>query len=189
MSLSFGGSKEKARKEEVQNTTQTFTPNAEYLSMVRGGLDEAMGLMGSYKPIDQARINEFANPYIDQVGEQISTQLGRTRDMASNDIRGRAAAAGAFGGSGWGLLEAENQRSFADAEAQALTGLRAGAYDRATATAQSEEERRMQTALAAIQARLGGLGLLGNWGTQTGNASGLTKSSGSGFRFGGEWKP
>ncbi len=96
MSLSFGGKKEKSS--QTQNTTQSYTPNGQYLSMVQGGLDKAMGLMGDFKPLTPDAINNFANPYIGDVGNQISSQLGRSRDLASNDIRGRAAATGAFGG-------------------------------------------------------------------------------------------
>lgn len=182
MSFSLGGKKEKSS--QTQNTTQSYTPNAQYLGMVQGGLDKALGLAGNFQPLTQEAINNFANPYIGDVGNQISSQLGRSRDLASNEIRGRAAQAGAFGGSGWGLLESENQKNFADAEAQALTGLRASAYDKATQTAQSEEQRRQQAQLASIQSYLGGLGLLGNWGTTTGNMSGTSKGSQMGFNAG-----
>lgn len=184
MSLSFGGKKEKSTTN--QNTTQTYTPDAGYLGMVNGLLGDARGIGNSYEPLTTEKINSFANPYIDEVGGQISSQLGRSRDLQANQLSGQAAAAGAFGGSGWGLLQGENTRSYADAEAQALTGLRASAYDRATQTAQSEEERRMQAAMASIQAQLGGLGLLSNWGTTTGNMAG--KTSGTSFGVNGSFK-
>lgn len=184
MSLSFGGNKQKAKQNETFDKTESFTPNAEYLGMVRGGLDKALGLAGSFNPIGTEQIDAFRNPYVDDVAGRTSQGLARSRDMQANELSGKAAAAGAFGGSGWGLLQGENTRAFADAEADALAGINAQAYDRATQVAQSEEERRMQAQLASIQSYLGGLGLLGNWGTGTSSGTGSGTSSGSGFNWG-----
>ncbi len=38
--------------------------------------------------------------------------------------------------------------------------------------------------MASVQAYLSGLGLLGDWGTKTGNASGTSKGSSMGFNAG-----
>lgn len=176
----LGGSSQKQRQE--QSTTQKYTPDQGLLDRVNPGLDSALGLMGNYKQTSQADIDRFANPYLSQVGDATSAALMRSRDVTGNNLDAQAAKAGAFGGTGWGLLRGENNRAYADAEAQALAGINAGGYQSALGAAQGENANSNQFDMGALQTYLSGLGLLGNWGTTTG--TGLTKSSGSGLTAG-----
>ena len=183
MSLSFGGSKQKSRTEE--NTSQTYTPNSQFLDMTQGGLNKSLGLIGNYHPTTQAQIDGFANPYLAQVGQATSDALHRSRDVQGNSLDAQAAKAGAFGGSGWGLLRGENNRGFADAEASALAGINANGYQSALTAAQGENANSNQFDMNALQTYLQGLGLLGNWGTTTG--TGLTKQTGSSLTASGSY--
>jgi hypothetical protein len=187
MSFGLSGSREKSRQE--QSTTQTYTPNQGFLDRVNPGLDSAMGLMGNYRQTSQADIDRFANPYLSQVGDATSAALMRSRDVTGNNLDAQAAKAGAFGGTGWGLLRGENNRAYADAEASALAGINANGYQNALGAAMGENANSNQFDMGALQTYLSGLGLLGNWGTTTGNA--LTKGTGSqigataSFKYGG----
>lgn len=183
MSLSFGGNKTKSRTEDSQ--TQTYTPNSQYLGMVQGGLDSAMGLMGGYRNTTGEDVNQFLNPYLGQVADTTSQQIQRSRDVTGNGLDAQAAAAGAFGGSGWGLLRGENNRAYADAEAGALANINAGGYNAALQAALGQNQNASAFDANAIQTYLQGLGLLGNWGTTTG--TGLSKSSGSGIQASGSF--
>lgn len=188
MSLSFGGSKSKSRNETTENTnqTQTFTPNAEFLNLTQGGLNQALGLMGNYGQTTGADVSNYLSPYQDT----INAGIRRSGQIAANNNDAQAAAAGAFGGSGWGLLRGETARGFADAEANAL----AQGYNTAQQAAMAERANAANYDMAALQTYLSGLGLLGNWGTTNtvGTGSSLSKGSGSqfgvqgGFKYGGK---
>lgn len=180
MSFSLGGSKTK----QQQQSTETYTPNAGFVS----GVNNAIGQLGAlnYQPTTQAQIDGFANPYLSQVGDATSAQLMRSRDITGNNLDAQAAKAGAFGGTGWGLLRGENNRGYADAEAQALAGINAGGYDRALGAAQTESQAQNAFQLQQLMSQLEGFGLL-NYGTtnSTGKSSGSGISAQAGFKYGG----
>lgn len=175
MSFSLGGSKQKQTQNQTQSSTSTFTPNAQFLDMTQNGLSSAMGLMGNYGVTGKADVANYLNPYQDT----ISAGIRRAGDIAANSNDAQAAAAGAFGGSGWGLLRGETARGYADAEANAL----ASGYNTALQAAMQERGNAANYDLNALQTYLSGLGLLGNWGTTTSNgtSSGVTKGSGMNF--------
>lgn len=183
MSLSFGGSKSKGREESTQtmNETSTFTPNQQFLDMTQGGLQQALGLMGGYGQTTGADVANYLNPYQDT----INAGIRRSGEIAGNNNDAQAAAAGAFGGSGWGLLRGETQRGFADAEAQAL----AQGYNTAQQAAMSERANSANYDMGALQTYLSGLGLLGNWGATntSGTGTGLSKTSGYNLGFSGTY--
>lgn len=188
MSFSLGGSKSKGREEtsQTKNETSTFTPNQQFLDMTQGGLNQALGLMGGYGQTSGADVANYLNPYQDT----ISAGIQRAGQIAGNNNDAQAAAAGAFGGSGWGLLRGETQRGVLDAEAQS----RAQGYNTALNAAMGERSNAANYDMGALQTYLSGLGLLGNWGTTTssGTGTGLNKTSGSqlgfsgGFKYGGK---
>ena len=174
MSFSLGGSKQKSSQTSSQ--TSSYTPSSEFLGMVQPGLNTALGLIGSYSPTSAESVSSYLNPYMDTVSQGIRRQA----DIAANNADAQAAAAGAFGGSGWGLLRGETERAYADAEANA----RANAYNTALQTAVGENQASQAYDLNALQSYLSGLGLLGNWGTTTGSSSGTTRGSNIGFNAG-----
>ena len=178
MGISLSGSKSKNRNEtsENMNQTQTFTPNAEFLNMTQGGLNQALGLMGGYGQTSGADVANYLNPYQDT----ISAGIQRAGQIAGNNNDAQAAAAGAFGGSGWGLLRGETQRGVLDAEAQS----RAQGYNTALNAAMGERSNAANYDMGALQTYLQGLGLLGNWGTTNTTGTGNSLSKGSGTQFG-----
>ena len=184
MSFSLGGSKQKSSQQQTENTNQTstFTPNQQFLDMTQGGLNQALGLMGGYGRTTGEDVAGYLNPYMDT----ITSGIRRSGQIAANTNDAQAAAAGAFGGSGWGLLRGETQRGFADAEANAL----AQGYGQAQQAAMAERGAGAAYDLSALQAYLGGLGLLGNWGTQNtvGTGSSTSKGTASGMQFGANFK-
>lgn len=182
MSFSLGGSKQKQTQSQTENSTSTFTPNAQFLDMTQNGLSSALGLMGNYGVTGKADVANYLNPYQDT----ISAGIRRAGDIAANNNDAQAAAAGAFGGSGWGLLRGETARGYADAEANAL----ASGYNTALQAAMQERGNAANYDMGALQTYLSGLGLLGNWGTTTSSGTSSGKSSGTklgfeaGFKYG-----
>lgn len=176
MSFSLGGSKQKSNTSENTNQTQTFTPNQQFLDMTQGGLNQALGLMGGYGQTRGVDVEGYLNPMQDT----ISAGIQRAGQIAGNNNDAQAAAAGAFGGTGWGLLRGETQRGVLDAEAQS----RAQGYNTALNAAMGERQASANYDMGALQTYLSGLGLLGNWGTTNtvGNSTG--KASGSSLNFG-----
>jgi len=172
--MALGLSKNSSKTRQETSGSETYTPNAGFTSGVQGLLNNASGM--TYSPTTQGQIDSFANPYLDQVGQNTSRQLMRSRDITGNTLDGQAAAAGAFGGSGWGLLRGENNRAYADAESNALANINANGYQSALTAAQGENQSANQFSLSSLLAQLQGYGLL-NYGTTTTN--GLTKGKGT----------
>lgn len=188
MSLSFGGSKQKQQQSQSQTTNETsrFTPDQSVVDMTNSGLARTLGLVGGYQRTSPQDIAGFLNPMQDTINAGVQRQAR----IAGNSVDGQAAAAGAFGGSGWGLLRGETERAYADATAQAT----AQGYGTALNAAMGDNQNASAYDLNAIQTYLQGLGLMGNWGTTnaTGTSSGTSKGSGSkmgfeaGFKYGGK---
>lgn len=176
MGFSLGGSKQKSSQNQTQNSTSTFTPNQQFLNQVQSGVGSAMGLMGGYDRTTGADVSNYLNPYMDT----ITDGLARQSQIAGNVNDAQAAAAGAFGGLGWGLLRGETQRGYADAQAGAL----AQGYNTAQQAAIGENQAAQNYDLQALQTYLSGLGLLGNWGTTTSSGTSSGTSKGSGMNFG-----
>jgi hypothetical protein len=103
------------------------------------------GLTGAkdYNRNFQDLVNQSNNPYQDQVVNQTIADLNRARQMTQNQIGGQAAKAGAFGGSRQALLEAENNRNFADRTAAAVGQLRQQGFESAANRAQQENLQRL----------------------------------------------
>lgn len=179
MALGFGKNSNKSRQEtsNTMNETSSFTPNQQFLDMTQGGLNQALGLMGNYGVTGARDVENYLNPYQDT----INAGIRRSGQIAANSNDAQAAAAGAFGGTGWGLLRGETARGFADAEANAL----AAGYNTALNAAMGERANAANYDMAALQTYLSGLGLLGNWGTTTtsGTSTGLSKGKNTGYGF------
>jgi len=104
-------------------------------------------------------VQRFLNPATDQVVDRALQDIERSRQLAQQRVGDRAVAAGAFGGSRQGIVEAETNRGFADTAADTAAQLRQQAFDRATALQQAEFDRGLtaqrsnqQAGLAAGQA-------------------------------------
>ena len=91
----------------------------------------------------QQGMQQFMNPYTDQVVNQSLKDLDRARIMSNQGISSSAAKAGAFGGSREALMRSENNRNFLD-RAGALSGqLRQQGFQTASQLAQDENLKRL----------------------------------------------
>lgn len=77
-------------------------------------------------------INQYQNPYTQQVVDTTLSDLDRQRQMQQQQINAQAASRGAYGGSRQAVAEAENARNYADVGARTAAGLRSQGFDRAT---------------------------------------------------------
>lgn len=126
------------------------------LGNARQGFRDAMDFQAGQ--IGQTDLSQYMNPYQQQVIDNATRDMNRARQMARGDIAGRAAAAGAFGGARHGLVEAENNRNFAQAVADMTAQQRAASFDNAQNMAQQDIQNRMQ----GQQMRTDAAGQLGN---------------------------
>lgn len=153
-------------------------PGAAPLSEV-AGLPSLMALLGSgsgfgggsysfsgggggggaaYTPgqVDINRIQEFFNPFQDEVIGGLQGDFDRLRSVTSSRAARQATAEGAFGGSRSAVLEAMGLRDVGNQEASTLAGVRSSGYESARNTALQEwmqgEQGRAQLAAANASA-------------------------------------
>ena len=99
-------------------------------------------------------LQNYMNPYENQVVQQSLSDIERSRLMAQNVGGAQAGAANAFGGSRQGIAEAETNRAFAEQAARTASSLRQSGYDRSTQLAGQDIATRMQAGLANQGANL-----------------------------------
>lgn len=90
-------------------------------------------------------MGQYMNPYTNQVVNRSMQDMNQARQMAMNDVGAQATAAGAFGGSRHGLVEAQTNREFADAAGDMSAGLRQQGYNTALGAAQFDAGQRQNT--------------------------------------------
>ena len=98
-------------------------PNAGMTATQYGNANQSLAGPVDYqqqKTLQQG-MQQFLNPYTDQVVNQSLKDLDRARIMSNQNISSSAAKAGAFGGSREALMRSENNRNFLD-RAGALAG-------------------------------------------------------------------
>jgi hypothetical protein len=91
----------------------------------------------------QDQVQQFMNPYTDQVINSSLNDINRMRQMADRSTSGSAAKAGAFGGSREALMRAENQRNALDQAARTAGQLRSSGFNTAANLAQQQEMQRL----------------------------------------------
>ena len=134
-----------------------------------GGSDVAFGKIGdvdrrvsqleaggarSYDPNDVSR---FMNPFEDEVVQRALSDIQTESDKARQQRRAEAAAAGAFGGSRAGAVEAQLDRATLEQQAQTAAELRRAGFESASERAQKAFEDQQNRFLAANQLGLGSL--------------------------------
>lgn len=125
----------------------------------------------------QLNMDQFQNPYTDQVVNQTLSDLDSQRQQAVNQGQDSSISAGAFNGSRSALVDAATNGEFADASARAAGQLRQQGYNTALGAAQNQQQlqnqnnqfnsqQNLQSQLANQQAGLSGaqLGLAGSQG-------------------------
>lgn len=89
-------------------------------------------------------MQQYMNPYTQQVVDTSLQDLERSRQMAQQQGAAQAVKSKAFGGSRQGVAEAETNRAYADQAAKTAAGLRSQGFDTASQLAQADLARQMQ---------------------------------------------
>lgn len=109
-----------------------------------GAYSAALG--GTAGAMAGPNIDQFMNPYTEQVTQQTMGDLERQRQMAMNDTGAAATQANAFGGSRHGVAEALTNEGFARQGAQTFANLNQQGFDTALGAAQNQQQIGMQGA-------------------------------------------
>jgi hypothetical protein len=88
-------------------------------------------------------MNQFTNPYYDQVIDAALGRLGQTRDQNLLAVRDQAEAAGAFGGARQGLVEAEVMDDYTQSAGDLSSQLYQRMFDTSLGAAQQAENQRL----------------------------------------------
>jgi len=99
----------------------------------------------------QESVQNFMNPYTDQVVNSALKDINRARQMADLSTMGGAAKSGAFGGSREALMRAENTRNALDQAASTAGQLRSQGFNTAANLAQQEKLQRLGLTAADLQ--------------------------------------
>ena len=111
----------------------------------------ALQSLGQYQPDD---ISAYLDPFQEEVIDETLAEMQRRADIQRQSLAQAGVQAGAFGGSRYGIQEAELGRNLAQAQAQALAQLRSQNYGQALASSQSafENARAREAGVAALLA-------------------------------------
>lgn len=113
---------------------------------------------------DPSRTRAFMSPYIESALSPQMREMERQYALTGMQERGKAAAAGAFGGTRNALMQAENQRNKNIAMNKAL----AEGYQQAFTQGQAAQEKALGAGLTGLQEAQRGYGQLGTMGGQLG---------------------
>lgn len=103
--------------------------------------------------LSNTNLQQYQNPYTNQVINRAMGDLDRSRQMAMNQTGAQATSAGAFGGSRHGVMEAETNRAFFDQAGDMAAGLRNQGFQNAQQAAQFDIGNKMQAGLANQQSQ------------------------------------
>ena len=123
---------------------------------------------GGAKSYDPSDISSFMNPFEDQVVQRALSDIQTESDKARQQRRAEAAAAGAFGGSRAGAVEAQLDRATLEQQAQTAAELRRAGFESASQRAQKAFEDQQNRFLAANELGLGSLVNAGELGLGAG---------------------
>ena len=147
----------------AQQTMQSTQPSlaTQSAGAFNGAIAGTRGAM-QYQPLDvnagpvqvgqvrQSDIGAYMNPYTDNVINTTMQDMRRGNQMALNDVGAAASAAGAFGGSRHGLVEARTNNEFTNQIGQMSSQLRNTGYQNAQQMAGQDVDRRMQAGQFAV---------------------------------------
>lgn len=92
--------------------------------------------------LSQTSLSPYMNPYTRGVIDSSMADMQRANQMAINDVGAAATAAGAFGGSRHGLVEAQTNADFVRNAGSMAAGLRQDAFNNAQQMAVGDIDRR-----------------------------------------------
>ena len=141
------------------------------------GFDATRNMFGrslSYDPTGQLNnlaqgplnIQQFQNPYTDQVINNTLSDLNDARQMQIQSDQDAAISRGAFGGSRSALLESETNKKFADVAGRTAGNLRQSGFNNAANLAMGDRNFRAGIFGNQLADQYRGLGLLSGIGNQ-----------------------
>lgn len=134
------------------------------------GAARTAGALGGYGAYAQSQMTDprvraaYMSPYIETSLRPTLTEMQRQYDLTGLQERGKAAAAGAFGGTRQALMQAENQRNKNIAMNKAI----GEGYQQAFTQGQAAQKEALGMGLTGLQQAQSGYGQLGQLGTQMG---------------------
>jgi len=176
------------------NPTMTAPPANVYQQSAGAYTNALQGAQGAmnYRPQQVSAQNavggmaQYQNPYTQQVINTSMADLERQRQIQMGGLGAQATAARAFGGSRQGVAEALTNEGFARQGGQLSSQLYNQGFQTALGAAQSDQQQRLQAAMANQQAGLQGsqqqlaaagqLGNLSNLGFGFGQQIGATQT-------------
>jgi hypothetical protein len=130
-------------------------PGSQALNQAMGVTQGLTGFNPSQIGFDQGMVEQYYNPFQQQVIDQTMADIERQRQMASQNLGQQATAARAFGGSRQGVAEGVMAGEFGRTAAQTAAGLRSQGYQSALDRAMQQQLVNQQAGLAGAQFRLG----------------------------------
>ena len=127
---------------------------AEYFPKAQTAISEGLG---TFDPSQGSAVQNFMNPYQQQVVDASMMQIDREGEKARQRGAAQAVNAGAFGGSREGIQRAETERAIAEEKNKTIANLMSSGYTQALSGAMTADEAAMKRQLEG--GRLyGGLG-------------------------------
>jgi hypothetical protein len=129
----------------------TYQP---YLDAAQAAQTAALGTAGAgtqalagmqFAPTGEA-IQQYMDPYQQQVTQEALREMDRQGAMAQNQLGAQAVGAGAFGGSRFGVQQAEQTRNLQDIKSRRIFEDMSRNYQQATAAMQAANAARVQQA-------------------------------------------
>ena len=134
------------------------------------GVARTAGQLGGYGQYAQRQMTDprtqqrFMSPYLQNALQPSLQEMQRQYNITGQQERGRAAAAGAFGGTRSALMQAENERNKNIAMNKAI----GEGYQQAFTQGQQGQQQALQMGLSGLQGAQSGYGQLGSLGSQLG---------------------
>tara|TARA_Y100001951_G_C11279713_1_gene264480 strand:+ start:66 stop:1022 length:957 start_codon:yes stop_codon:yes gene_type:complete len=113
------------------------------------------GATQQFTPTTQ-RIDQFRDPYQELVTQEALREIDRQGSIAQANLAGQATRAGVFGGSRFGVQQAELDRNIGDIKSRRIAEDRSRNFQQALASAQAAQEAQQRRQLGAGQ-QLGNL--------------------------------
>tara|TARA_B110000259_G_scaffold25691_2_gene26464 strand:- start:986 stop:1909 length:924 start_codon:yes stop_codon:yes gene_type:complete len=115
---------------------------------------------------NQSMVDQYMNPYTDQVINTSVADLERSRQGAVQQMGQRATAANAFGGSRQGVAEALTNQEYGTQAGSMIANLRNQGFNSAVQNAMNAQQLNQSAGLQGAQFRLGAANQLGTQGQQ-----------------------
>jgi hypothetical protein len=136
------------------------------LDALNKGIASLGGAAQMYNPAAATGVQNFMNPYQQQVIDESIRQINRQGDISQQNLQAQAVRAGAFGGSREGIQRAELERGLAEQRNSAIVGGLSSGYQNAAQQAQQAFEAQQGRQLAQAQGYQGAGGVLGQQALQ-----------------------